>query len=175
MNSNTKYNILRWLHITFCYIIPALFVLYTYVIAKLIDGDISITKRIGVAGMFALALVLIIGLVLYSKHFKKAIDKLQTTNDQLTDKILLETNEDKKSEYLSLKAKTRDKINKLSSRQELFGNLCFISPFAIFWLVCILIEKGVVSLRGTLLVLTISMVIGFIFNVFSQIVKNKGE
>lgn len=170
---NVKAKIFLWLYRTFTYFVPAGLALYLFVIEKLIDNEVSIMAKIGVSGIFIIAVIGILGIYFYKKHFQIAINKMTLANNDLTDKILLETDETKKTILLQEKQVLRIKLLRKQATQELVQNILFVAPFVLCWLACMLIEKQMISLRGVFLSLILSMGVGFVFNIFFQTFKNE--
>lgn len=170
---SVKAKIMLWLYRSFTYFLPAGLALWTFVVDKLIDNNVSIIAKIGVSGIFIIVVVALIGLHFYKNHFQIAINKLTLANNDLTDRILLTTSDEEKTELLEQKQIIRDKILKKQTIQSLVQNISFVAPFVLCWLACMLIEKQMVSLRGTFLPIILSMSIGFVFNIFFQKFKNE--
>ena len=61
----------------------------------------------------------------------------------------------------------------MGGKQEMFRNACFVAPFIIAWFIVSMIEKQVVSLRGMLMIVSISMCAGLGFNGVAQWIKAK--
>lgn len=154
-----KIDILHLGYLIFSFIIPCALLLWNCVVKSLLKNDITITQKLGVSGIFALIVVVLVAVILYGKHFKQAIKKI--------DKELLECLDNEQ------KAKLVDKKKKLEARQEIFGNACFVAPVLILWLLVSCVEKGIMSLRGELFALSILVCIGFAFNIIDNIKKTK--
>lgn len=163
----------KWLYRIFCYYVPSGVALWSFLIKKLIDNGVETKVKLGLGAIATLVVIGLIGFYFYKKHFDKKIQSLNMKNDDLTDKILLETNENTKVELLNEKKEIKAKIGKINSKHELFNNVCFVAIFVIAWLIACVLEKGILSLRGTLLVISISMASGLGFNGISQWLKNK--
>lgn len=161
MKAETKYSIFIWLYRTFCYFVPAGYALWDFLIKNLIDNDITITQKLGISGIFTIVIIFLIAVFFYGRHLKKQISKY-------TDLCIECTDDAKKKEYVALK-------HKAESKQEMFRNLCFIAPFILGWLLMACVEKGVVSIRGMLMAVSLSMATGFGFNGIAQWIKNKGD
>lgn len=159
MTNQTKSTIFKWLYRSFEYFVPAGIALWQFLISSLVNKEITVMQKIGVSGLFVVIIMVIIGVYFYGKHFKTAITKV-------TNEILECLDDAKKTELIAKK-------KKLEAQQEIFRNICFLAPFAIAWLLCSMIENGVVSLRGTMLFITLSMATGLGFNGFAQYFKNK--
>lgn len=159
MTNETKSTIFKWLYRSFEYYVPCGIALWQFLISALINKEITVMQKIGVGSVFVLIIIAIIGVYFYGKHFKVSI-----TN--LTNQILECLDDTKKAELIAQK-------KKIESQQEIFRNACFIAPFILMWLICALIENGVVSLRGTLLFICLSMGAGMGFNGLSQHFKTK--
>ena len=159
MTNEQKATVFKWLYRSFEYYVPAGIALWQFLIETLISKDVTITQKIGVSGIFVLVIMVIIGVYFYGRHFKTAINKV-------TNELLECTDDEKKKELVAEK-------RKIESKQEIFRNACFLAPFILVWLVACLIEKQVVSLRGTMLFICISMATGMGFNGISQYFKNK--
>ena len=106
-------------------------------------------------------MVLIKMIIMVGRHFKKSIEKIN-------EKLLDCTDAEKKEEL-------KEKKQTLKKWQSIYRNICLVTPFIIGLILVNLIEKGVVSFRGTLMVIVISLCIGFGFNTIAQnlIAKNK--
>ena len=156
-----KEKIFTWFYRTFTFIVPGGYALYIYFLDTLLNKEVTFFQKIGVGGVFTLILMVVIAVHFYGKHFQKAINNV-------TNQILecLDTTK---------KAKLIEKKRGLEAKQELFKNACFIAPFIIMWFVCTLIEKEIVSLRGTLFLITVSMAVGFGFSGIAQYLHKKGR
>lgn len=143
-------NTLRLLYGIFTYVFPIGFVLWSLVIDKLLDKDVSIMAKWGCTGTFALIVIALVGVVLVKKTFKKKLDKFN-------DKLLVCIDDDEKKELVKKREVTR-------KWQELFNNACLIVPFVIGYVLVCLIEKAMISVRGGLLAILISLAVGFVFN-----------
>lgn len=161
MKTETKYNILVWCYRIFCYLVPCGYALWDFLIKNLIEKDITIMQKLGLSGIFIGVIMFLIAVFFYGRHLKKQKDKY-------TDLCIECTDETKKKEYIAKK-------HKIESKQDLFRNICFIAPFVLMWLLMSSIERGVVSLRGTFMCISISMAVGFGFNGLAQWVKNRGD
>lgn len=175
INNSLKSKIFLWIYRIFGYFIPLGISLWFFLIEKLLDTHITFASKVGISGIFVLVVILFIAIYFYKKHFAKKIEKLNKDNSEFTDKILLETDETKKAEYLETKKAIRNALNKTEMAREIFNNILFVAPFVLCYIVCVLIEKEMISLRGFFLMLTLSMAIGFGFNVLSQLCKYKTD
>lgn len=173
MENKTSSTIFMWLYRIFCYYVPSGVALWSFLIKKLIDNGVETKVKLGLGAISTFIVIAVIGFYFYKRHFDKKIQALTKENDDLTDKILLESSEEKKVELLNRKKEIKAKIGKINSKQELFNNVCFVSIFVIAWLIACVLEKGLLSLRGTLLAISISMASGLGFNGLSQYLKNK--
>ena len=145
-----KQNYLQFCYRVFTYVFPIGLVLWSLVIDKLLDNNVSVMAKWGCAGTFALIIIALIGVYLIKKMFRKKLDKIN-------DKLLNCVDDEKKKELVKAKNKTR-------KWQELFSNFCLIVPFVVAYVLVCLIEKAMISVRGGLLSMLISFGIGFIFN-----------
>ena len=146
----TQQNFLQLGYRFYTFIVPIGIVLWSLVIDKLLDKDVSVMAKWGCAGTFALIVIALLGVHFIKKTFKKKIEKIN-------EKLLTCTDDDKKKELVN----KREKIRKW---QELFGNACLIAPFVVAYVLVCLIEKAMISVRGGLLAMLISFAIGFVFN-----------
>lgn len=161
MSNKTKSKIFLWLYRSFSYFVPLGLSLWAFLIENLINKEVSVMSKIGVSGLFILVIAVVIGVYFYGKHFRTAISKV-------TNEILECLDNDKKIKLI-------EKKRKLEARQELFHNVCFVAPFVLVWLLCSLIEKKVISLRGIMMTISLSMAIGLGFNGVCQWFKTKSE
>lgn len=152
-----KEQVFLWLYRTFTYFVPGGIAIYSFLIESLLKEDITVMQKIGVAGITTLAIILIIGIYFYNRHFKLAITKV--TNE------ILECMNDENKAKLILKKR------KLEASQDLFHNVCFVGVFVILWLLFSTLEKGIISLRGTLMTICVSMATGLGFNGVLQFLK----
>ena len=143
-----------WLSRIFTYFVPSGIALYTFLITKLIDKDVSLTAKIGVSGIFVLVIVVIIAIYFLGKHFRKKLAKIN-------DEILVCIDNSKKIELIN-------KRKKVEAKQEMFHNAIFLAPFLICYLIVFMIEKSMLDMRGTLFFVCASMVVGFGFNGVKQ-------
>ena len=160
MSNELKEKILLWGYRIFSYIVPGGFALWTFVIEKLIDNNVSLATKMGVSGMFMLALMVIIAVYFVGRHFRNKITKLNN-------KILEELDNDKKAILIAKK-------RKIESMQEIYHNAIFIAPFLGMFLLVLMVEKQMVSIRGILGFVCISMAIGMGFNGVKQWLHSKG-
>ena len=154
-----KQKIFTWLYRIFCYIVPCGLTLWTFLIENLLNKEVTFMSKMGVSGIFVLAIIAIIGIFFYGKYLRNTISK--TTNE------ILECLDDVKKAELIAKKK------KYEARQEIFHNACFVAPFVLIWLLCALIESKVISLRGTFMTISLSMLAGLGFNCVAQTLKRK--
>lgn len=152
-----KEKIITWVYRTFSYIIPGGIALYTFLIDKLLDSNVSVTAKIGVSGIFCLVIILLIAIYFYGRHLRK---KLNTITNELLECVDIE-----KKKELVLKKR------KIEATQELFHNAIFLAPFVALYFIMLLVEKTAISMRGTLFYIMISMATGFGFNCFLQWIK----
>lgn len=145
----------------FTYLFPAGLLMWNLVIEKLVSNDVSIGAKLGCSGLFLLIVMALIAVIMVGRHFKKSIEKIN-------EKLLDCTDAEKKEEL-------KEKKQTLKKWQSIYRNICLVTPFIIGLILVNLIEKGVVSFRGTLMVIVISLCIGFGFNTIAQnlIAKNK--
>ena len=113
MSNELKEKIFYWLSFTFTYIAPTLFTLYTFVIEKALDANVSVMAKVGVGGVFLLAVLAITAIFLYNKWLNKRIEKVR-------DKMIESTNT---AEKLELKKKK----HKLEAKLDLFHNVIFLN------------------------------------------------
>lgn len=149
-----KEKIFLWLYRTFSFLVPCGIALYTFLIDKLMDKEITVMTKIGISGIFILIIMFLIAVFFFGKFLKKKIAKY---NDQ----ILICTDNLKKEELI-LKRK------KIEAVQEMFHNIIFVAPFLICYILMVLVEKGAANLRGTFMFITISMAVGLGFNGLKQ-------
>ena len=161
MNNDLKVKVFTWLYRTFCYFVPSGIALWLFLIKNLINNEISVMAKVGMSGIFVLAIMFVIAIYFYGKHFTTSINKV-------TNEILECLDNNKKVELIAKK-------RKLEARQEMFRNICFVAPFVLMWLLCALIESKVISLRGTLMTICVSMAIGLGLNGISQWLKTRSE
>lgn len=159
MNNSVKVKIFTWLYRTFCYFVPGGVALWLFLIESLIDKEISILAKIGMGGIFIIVIMFVIAIYFYGKHFKTSINKV-------TNEILECLDNNKKTELIAKK-------RKLEAKQEMFRNICFVAPFVIMWVLCTLIENKIISLRGTLMTICLSMAVGVGLNGVAQWLKTK--
>lgn len=152
-------NLLQFLFRAFTYIIPLAIFIWCFVIENAMSKEIGIWTKIGCGGIVVLIIVLLFLVHFVKKSFNKKISKL-------ADKILMCTDETHKLELIKQK-------RKLEGRQELFGNICLIVPFIVVLMLVNMIETQLISLRGILFAVVISMIIGLVFNIFLQQEKVK--
>lgn len=155
-----KQKIFVWLHWVFSYIVPGGVALWSCVIEKLLDKEITIVNKVGITGVFVMAVMVIIAVFFYNKHLNKKITDLTNRCIECID------NEEK--------ARLVEQKKKMEVRLEIFHNICFVVPFVIVWLVLCFVESGVVSLRGTMLVICSSMATGLGLNTIAGFLKTKG-
>lgn len=152
-----KEKIITWVYRTFSYIIPGGIALYTFLIDKLLDKNVSVTAKIGVGGIFCLVIMILIAIYFYGRHLRKKLNSI--TNE------LLECIDNEKKAELVLKKK------KIEGIQEIFHNAIFLAPFVALYFIILFVEKTSISMRGTLFYIMISMATGFGFNCFLQWIK----
>lgn len=155
-----KQKIFVWLHWVFSYIVPGGVALWSCVIEKLLDKEITIVNKVGITGVFAMAVMVIIAVFFYNKHLNKKITDLTNRCIECID------NEEK--------VRLVEQKKKMEVRLEIFHNICFVVPFVIVWLVLCFVESGVISLRGTMLVICLSMATGLGLNTIAGFLKTKG-
>lgn len=158
-NKDWKISLFTWLYRVFCYIVPGGYTLWAFLIDTLINEQATAWDKVSCSAIFVLALMIIIAVFFYGRHLKKKI------ND-ITNQCIECVDNDKKTALVAQK-------KKWEAKQEMFRNACFIAPFIIAWFVVTLIEKEVVSLRGTLMVVSISMASGLGFNGVAQWLKSR--
>lgn len=159
MSNEKKEAILGWISRTFTLFIPCGFALWTFVIEKLFDNEVSIMAKVGVSGIFLIAVMFIIAVFFYGKHLKKKIQKI--TKDII---VCMNTTE---------KAALILKLSKEEAKQELFSNACFFAPFVLIYFILMLVEKKVMDLRGIFGTISISMAVGLGFNGWAQWLHTK--
>lgn len=157
----TSENVLLILYRTMTYLVPSGLLLWNLVIDKLINKEVSIWTKIGCGGLFLIIALLLVGVIYLGRHFRKTIE-------QINDKLLDCTDPEKKEELLAKKKKVK-------KWQETYRNACLLAPFIIALVLVNLIETGIITLRGTLTFIVLSMSAGFGFNITAQslISKNK--
>lgn len=160
MSIKLKEEISKWLYRSFMYFVPGGFALYTFVIEKLMDDNVSWVGKIGVSGIFIVAVMFLIAVFFLGKYFRKRVSNI--TNQ------ILECMDDAQKLVLI------EKKRKIEAKQELFHNAIFLAPFVIIYVLLILVEKQTISLRGTFGTICISMAIGMGFSVLEQYLHVKG-
>lgn len=156
----TKGKVFTWLSRIFTLFVPSGVVLWTFLIEKLISKDVSVASKLGLGGIVVGIIIVVSAIYFYNRWLKKKIEKLE--NDCLECVDL-----DQKRELVAKKKSYEAKKN-------ILHDFCFIVPFIAIWLALIFVEKGVVSLRGTMLVVCISMSTGFGFSCVTEWLKSKG-
>lgn len=160
MKTQTKYNIFLWLYRTFMYFVPCGEALWLFLIRTLINNEVGVMQKIGISGVFILAIMVVIAVFFYGKHLDKKLEKI---NDEL-----LECLDNEKKKELIIKRR------KIRAKKKLFVNAVFVSIFVILWILVSCIEKKVVSLRGCLAIVSISMATGLGFNGIAEYIQVKG-
>lgn len=154
-------NLLLIFYRIFTYLVPSGMVIWSCVIDKLLDDEITLAQKLGCSGLVVLVACVIIAVVFLGRHFTKTIKNLN-------DKILICTDDAQKKELVA----NRKQVEKW---QATFKNACFVAPFIVGLIVVNLLESKILSLRGSLTVIVISLCTGFGFNTVAQelIAKNK--
>ena len=157
----TSENVLLLFYRVFTYLFPSGLLLWNLVIDKLLNKDISVLQKIGFGGIFLLIIMLIVGVFILGRYFKRTLENL-------TDKIIECTDDEKKQKLIAKKKQVR-------KWQETFRNACLVAPFVIALILVNFIEKGALQVRGTLMLIVGSLCAGFGFNITAQnlIEKNK--
>lgn len=153
--------ITKWGYRVFMYMIPSGVALYTFLISKLIDDNVSVAAKIGVSGIFTLVVMAIVVIYFFGKHLRKKKDKL--TND-----ILECMDNDKKVKLITKK-------RKVEAIQEIFHNCIFLTPFIACYLLVLMVEKECISVRGTLFYVCVSMATGLGLNGISEWLRVKNS
>ena len=156
---NWKLTLFTWLYRVFCYIVPGGYALYAFLIDTLISEQTSVWDKVSCSAIFVVALMVIIAVFFYGRHLKKKINDITNQCIECVDNA-------QKAELVAQK-------KKWEAKQEMFRNACFVAPFVIAWFIVAMIEKQVVSLRGTLMIVSISMCVGLGFNGVAQWIKTK--
>lgn len=156
---NWKITLFTWVSRTFLYLVPCGYTLWTFLIETLISEEATMWDKLSCSSIVVVCLIGVIAIFFFGKFLNKKITDY--TN------LCIECVDNNKKRELVLKKK------KWEARQEIFRNACFVAPFIIGWFIISLIEKKVVSLRGTLMVISISMSTGFGFNSLTQWLKTK--
>ena len=151
--------ITKWGYRVFMYFVPCGVALYTFLISKLMDENVSITAKIGVSGIFTAILIAVIAIYFFGKHLRKKKDKL-------VNEILECMDNDKKAKLIAKK-------RKVEAIQEIFHNCIFITPFILCYVLILLVEKECISIRGTLFYVCVSMASGLGLNGVSEWLKVK--
>lgn len=160
MNNTTKVKVFTWLYRIFTYFVPGGVVLWAFLIDRLISKEVTVASKLGLTGIFVLATIGVIAVFFYGRHLKKKIE-------EVTDECIVCVDNAKKTELV-------EKKKKYEAKQSIFRNACFLAPFVLIWAVLCMVEKGVVSLRGTLMFVCLSMATGFGFNATAQWIVSKG-
>lgn len=149
-----KEKIFTWLYRIFTFLVPSGIALYTFLLEKLLDNDISVMAKVGVSGIFVLIIMVVIAVFFFGKFLKKKISKI-------TDEIIVCLDNEEKQKLIKKKAKWE-------GVREMFHNALFLAPFLIIYFLIVLIEKEMIEMRGTMFFVVISMAIGFGFNGVKQ-------
>ena len=88
-----KEKIFTWLYRTFSFLVPMGIAIYTFLLEKLLDNNVSVMGKIGVGGIFILVIVLLIGVFFFGKFLKKKISKT-------TDEIIVCIDNEKKQKLI---------------------------------------------------------------------------
>lgn len=158
---NWKLTLFTWLYRVFCYLVPGGYALYAFLIDTLISEQTSVWDKVSCSAIFVVALMVIIAVFFYGRHLKKKINDITNQCIECVDNV-------QKADLVAQK-------KKWEAKQEMFRNACFVAPFIIAWFIVAMIEKQVVSLRGTLMVVSISMCAGLGFNGIAQWIKCKSN
>lgn len=141
------------------YLVPGGVALWEMLISTLINNNVTVMQKIGVGGIFVIAIILIVAVFFYGKHLNRTIEKI-------TNQCIECIDNEKKKELIIKKRKAE-------AKRDLFSNAIFVSIFVIAWLIVACIEKQVIAIRGTLMIVVISMATGLGFNGIAQYVKVK--
>lgn len=154
-------NVLLVIYRVLTYLFPSGLLIWNLIIDKLIRNDVSVTAKIGCGGLFLLIALILVAVFFLGRHFKKTIE-------DLNDKILDCQDAEKKAELIAKKKQVR-------KWQEVYRNACLLAPLIVLFILVTLLENGLMTIRGTLLFIVLSMSAGFGFNITAQnlIVKNK--
>lgn len=158
--TNTE-NVLLVCKRVFTYIFPSGLLIWNLLIDKLIDSNVSVTAKIGCGGLFLLIALVLVAVVMLGRHFKKTIE-------EINEKLLDCTDAEEKEKLVAQKKKVK-------KWQEIYHNACLLAPFIVLLVAVNLLENGLVTFRGTLMIIVTSMSAGFGFNITAQnlIMKNK--
>ena len=154
-------NIMLLCYRVFTYIFPSGILLYDLVVAKLVDNEVSVATKLGCGGLFLLGVMILVAVIMLGRYFKKTIDGIN-------DKLLDCTDAEQKEKLVQQKKKVR-------KWHEIYKNACLVAPFVIGLVLVNLMEHGLMTFRGTLMIIVCCLCAGFGFNTFAQnlISKNK--
>ena len=137
-----------WLHLGLSYFAPSGLLLYGFVIENILNKEITIWNKVGVCGIFAMIICIILCISLVNKGFDKKQQKLQ----QLSIKEIDLT---KREEYIK-------KWNKITLIHDLFKQGITLSILVVITLVVAMLESKLLALRGTLTAICIMYASGTI-------------
>ena len=71
-----KEKIFTWLYRIFTFLVPSGIAIYTFLLEKLLDNNVSVMGKVGVGGVFILIVIAIIAVFFFGKFLKKKISKI---------------------------------------------------------------------------------------------------
>lgn len=173
MDRTTREKVFAILYYGFSVAVPAITTLWTFVIQKLMDDEVSITAKWGIGGTFTLVICFVVIAILIGKMFTKKAAKIDESIKEINDKILLSTSETNKTEFINQRRTLDVKKQKIDSAYSIYKNLFIVAPFILFYLVLKMVEQQVISLRGTFFIIMMSLIAGLGVNLSDQLIKIK--
>lgn len=138
--------VLKWVYRTLCYYLPCGFILYNFVIENLLSNEVSIMSKIGVSGVFVLAILIILCIFFVNKAYNKKESELEKLSIKAID--------------LQEREKLITEWEKTEKNHSIFKNLIMLAIVVVLTILVALLESKILSLRGTMIAFTMSFLSG---------------
>ena len=160
-SKNIWETILKWAYRTLCYFFPSGVLLWSFVIENALSDEVSVITKVGVCGVFMLAILLCMCVFMVNRAFNKKEKELRNASIEEVD--------------LEKRKETIGKLKRLDNRHDLFKCLVFLGVLVAITLVVAMLESKLLSLRGTMIAICISFASGTGCMVAFQSLKTKRE
>lgn len=138
--------VLKWVYRTLSYYLPCGFILYNFVIENLLSSEVSVMSKLGVSGVFVLAILIVLCIFFTNKAYTKKERELEKLSIKAVD--------------LKEREELIKKWEKTEKNHSIFKNLIMLAIIIVLTILVALLESKILSFRGTMIAFTISFLGG---------------
>lgn len=170
--TNTQ-KILYLCHIGFSYGGTLGVSLWSFLIEKLVSSEVSAMAKVGCVGILCIALMILFAIIFTNRHFNKVLDTNQKMQDTIVKDMVMETNAQKKEEMRKKLVSLENANVKIKANLTIFKNAILCAIFLGLTILCYMMEKSAIEMRGVFMGITSCLLVGFGFNTAYEEISKK--